>query len=40
MKAHDFPVTEISVEEFNKGVNIGPNNEPVYRQVFPEDNMA
>jgi len=37
LKAHDFPVTEISVDEFNKGVNIGPNNEPVYRQVFPED---
>jgi hypothetical protein len=40
LKAHDFPVTGISVEEFNKGVNIGPNNEPVYRRVFPEDNMA
>jgi len=31
---------EISVDEFNKGVNIGPNNEPVYRRVFPEDKMA
>jgi len=31
---------EMSVDEFNKGVNIGPNNEPVYRQVFPEDKMA
>jgi hypothetical protein len=40
LKAHEFPVTEISVEEFNKGVNIGPNNEPVYRRVFPEDKMA
>jgi hypothetical protein len=31
---------EISVDEFNKGVNIGPNNQPVYRRVFPEDKMA
>jgi len=37
MKAHDFPVAEISVDEFNKGVNIGPNSEPVYRRVFPKD---
>jgi hypothetical protein len=37
MKAHDFPVAEISVDEFNKGVNIGPNSEPVYRRVFPTD---
>ena len=37
MKAHDFPVAEISVDEFNQAVNLGPNNEPVYRRVFPTD---
>jgi hypothetical protein len=29
--------TGMSVDEYNKGVNIGPNNEPVFRRVFPED---
>ena len=40
MKARDVPVAELSVDEFNKGVNIGPNSEPVYRRVFPMDNKV
>jgi len=32
--------TGMSIDEYNKGVNIGPNNEPVYRQVFPEDKKS
>ena len=27
----------MTVEQFNVGVNIGPNGEPVYRRQFPQD---
>ena len=40
MKSRDVPIAELSVDEFNKGVNIGPNREPVYRRVFPMDNKV
>lgn len=30
----------MTVDEYNKGVNIGPNSQPVYRRLFPMDEMV